>query len=185
MKIVLDLRVSQPDLRLGKHTALLVTGQKCHLGSCSADLAQTRKRSREGLSPFALFERAEKLCWTGPATPFPTPSPSLSAYHAFMFRAESHQPEEPRCQPALRSWLVPQSGYPVGAAGGGRPMEVPTHPCPGPRGRRGPHALCLPTGCSSKAHLPQKCHLGVGGRLALVPIRLDFLCCYFWGGISP
>lgn len=33
-------------------------------------------------------------------------------------------------------------------------MEVPT-PLPGAMWRRGPHALRLPTGCSSKAHI---CH---------------------------
>lgn len=78
MKIVLDLRVSQPDLRLGKDTALLVTGQKCHLGSCSADLAQTRKRSREGLSPFALFERLRSSAGQAlpPLSPPPPPHPS-------------------------------------------------------------------------------------------------------------
>ena len=109
-----------------------------------------------------------------------------SVYHAFMSRAESHQREEPRCQPALRSWLVPPSGCPVSGARGRRPHGDANTPLPlGPRGHRGPHALRSPTGSSPKARLPRKCHLGVGGRLTLVPIRLDFLCCYFWGGISP
>ena len=63
----------------------------------------------------------------------------------------------------LGAGLCPSPGAPwAGQEAGGR-MEAPAHPCPGPRGRRGPHTLRSPTGSSSKARLPWKCHLRGGG----------------------
>lgn len=85
----------------------------------------------------------------------------------------------------LGAGLCPHPGALWAGKEAGGLTETPTHPCPGPHGHRAPHTLRSPTGSSPKARLPRKCHLGVRGRLTLVPIRLDFLRCYFWGGISP
>lgn len=108
-----------------------------------------------------------------------------SVYQAFMFRAESRQREEPRCRPAVRSWLVPQSRCPVGRARGRRPHGGAGTPLPGATWPQGPAHPAFANWFFIQGPSAMEMPSRGRGRLTLVPVHLDFLCCYFWGGISP
>lgn len=119
--------------------------------------------------------------------PLSPPPPHLfgegvySVYHAFMFRAELHQREEPRCRPAVGSWLVSQSRCPRGR----RPHGDTGTPLPRATWPQGPTRPAFANWFFTQGPSAMEMPPGGRGRLTLVPIHLDFLCCYFWGGISP